>query len=61
MSVTMKNFALLWTDPAGVPRASRVSYDDASAKRREEELLASGASRVEIVAVKPGELPEPRA
>lgn len=61
MTITMKSYALTWTDPDGTPRASAVSYDQASADHRKVELEKAGATSIEIVAIKPGELPEPRA
>lgn len=61
MPITMKSFALTWTDADGVPRASAVSYDQASADHRKAELEKAGATSIEIVPIKPGELPEPRA
>ncbi|MER6182976.1 hypothetical protein [Streptomyces sp. NPDC001652] len=61
MTITMQSFALTWTGPDGVPRASAVSYDKTSADHRKSELEKSGATSIEIVEIKPGELPEPRA
>ncbi|MBL3664564.1 hypothetical protein JL475_00690 [Streptomyces sp. M2CJ-2] len=61
MTTTMQNYSLTWTDPDGVPQASAVAYDQPSADRRKTELEAAGCTGVEIVAVRPGELPEPRA
>jgi hypothetical protein len=60
MPITMKSFAFTWTDADGVPRASAVSYDQKSAEHRKGELEKAGATDIEIVPVKPGELPEPR-
>ncbi|MER6789704.1 hypothetical protein ABT330_34700 [Streptomyces sp. NPDC000658] len=59
MTSAMQNFGLLWTDPDGTPQASAGSYDKRSAKHRRTELKAVGCTRVEIVPVKPGEVPEP--
>lgn len=56
----MQNYGLTWTDPDGVHRASAVAYDEASAGQRRDELAAAKATDVEIVPVKPGELPEPK-
>lgn len=56
---TMPNYGLTWTDPTGTPRASAVAYDEPSAQHRKATLEATGCTAVEIVAVKPGELPEP--
>jgi hypothetical protein len=56
----MQNFALLWTDPDGRPRASAVAYDKTSADERRAELEDAGCTDIEIVSVKPGQLPEPR-
>lgn len=60
MTITMKNYGLTWTDPDGVPHASVVSYDKASAEQRKAELEAGGCTDVRIVETKPGELLEPR-
>lgn len=57
----MKNYALTWTDPAGTPRASAVAYNQSSADERKAELEDAGCTDIEIVVVKPGQLPEPRA
>jgi hypothetical protein len=57
----MKNYALTWTDTTGTPRASAVAYDEKSADKRRRELEDAGCTDIEIVEVKPGELPEPRA
>ena len=61
MAITMTNYGLTWTDPDGTPRAASVSYDKASAEQRKQELEAAGCTQVEIVEIKPGELPEPQA
>lgn len=61
MTISMRSFALTWTDADGVPRASAVSYDQASAEQRRDELVAAKATDIEIVPVRPGELPEPKA
>jgi hypothetical protein len=60
MTITMQNYGLTWTDPEGIPRASAVSYDQASAGHRKAELEKAGATDIEITPIKPGELPEPR-
>ena len=60
MTITMQSFALTWTDPDGTPQASAVAYDETSAERRRKELEAAGCTSIEIVPVKPGQLPEPR-
>lgn len=60
MTITMQNYGLTWTDPDGVRRASAVAYDEASAGQRRDELETAKATDVEIVPVKPGELPEPK-
>lgn len=60
MTITMTNYGLTWTDPDGTHRAAAVAYDEASAGQRKAELEAGGATDVEIVAVKPGVLPEPK-
>jgi hypothetical protein len=57
---TMQNYGLTWTDPTGTPRASAVAYDARSAQHRKGVLESDGCTSVEIVAVKTGELPEPR-
>ncbi|MFB7244670.1 hypothetical protein ACFCYX_19680 [Streptomyces populi] len=56
----MKNYSLTWTDPDGTPRAAAVSYDQASADDRKARLEAAGATDVEIVETKPGELLNPK-
>lgn len=61
MTITMKSYGITWTDPDGTPRAAAVSYDQASADDRKAELEKAGATDVEIVPVKPGELPVPKA
>jgi hypothetical protein len=61
MTIIMHSYGLTWTDADGVPRASAVSYDRASAEHREGELEKAGATDIEILPIKPGELPEPRA
>ncbi|MER5376240.1 hypothetical protein [Streptomyces sp. NPDC002553] len=58
--ITMQNYGLTWTDPTGTPRASAVAYDEPSAQYRKAVLESVGCTSVEIVAVRPGELPEPR-
>ncbi|WP_407109552.1 hypothetical protein ACE1N8_00045 [Streptomyces sp. DSM 116494] len=58
--ITMQNYGLTWTDPTGTPRASAVAYDKPSAQDRKADLESVGCTSVEIVAVRPGELPEPR-
>lgn len=61
MTITMKSYGITWTDPDGTPRAAAVSYDQASAGDRKAELEKAGAKDIEIVPVKPGELPAPKA
>ena len=61
MTITMQSYGFTWTDPDGTRRASAVAYDQVSADRRETELKDAGATDVERVPVKPGELPAPRA
>ncbi|MFE4089064.1 hypothetical protein [Streptomyces sp. YIM B13502] len=58
--ITMQNYCLTWTDSIGTPRSSAVAYDEPSAQDRKAALESSGCTSVEIVAVRPGELPEPR-
>jgi hypothetical protein len=60
MATTMQSYGFTWTDPDGTPRASAVSYDHASSERRRAELVKTGATDIEKVSVKPGELPTPR-
>ncbi|MFS4103734.1 hypothetical protein [Streptomyces sp. PD-S100-1] len=59
--MTMQHYGFTWTDPDGTPRASAVAYDRTSANHRRKELEAAGATDIEEVAVKPGELPKPKA
>lgn len=57
----MKNYGITWTDPAGVRRASSVSYDKTSASHRKQRLedeLGKDAADVKIVELKPGERPK---
>jgi hypothetical protein len=61
MTITMQNYGLTWTDADGTRRASAVAYDKGSGEQRKADLEKGGATEVEIVAVKPGELPEPKA
>ncbi|CAM5514315.1 MULTISPECIES: hypothetical protein [Streptomyces] len=56
----MRSYGFTWTDPDGTARASAVAYDEVSASRRRDELEKAGASDIERVEVKPGELPAPR-
>ncbi|MFD5814808.1 hypothetical protein [Streptomyces sp. NPDC127038] len=58
MAITMQNFGLTWTDPDGTPCAAAVAYDKASAEDRKARLEAGGATHVEIIETKPGELPK---
>lgn len=60
MTITMRSYSFTWTDPDGTPCAPAVAYDEASADRRRDELEKTGASDIERVDVKPGELPAPR-
>lgn len=57
MPITMQSYSFTWTDPDGTPRASAVAYDRISADRRRKELEKAGATGIDEVAVKPGELP----
>ncbi|MFJ4622330.1 hypothetical protein [Streptomyces sp. NPDC088812] len=61
MTITMQNYALTWTSADGIPRASAVAYDEPTAALRRTELAAAGCTDVEIVPVRPGVLPDPRA
>ncbi|MFF8100211.1 hypothetical protein ACF07S_10605 [Streptomyces sp. NPDC016640] len=56
----MQSYAFTWTSPDGQPRASAVAYDKPSADRRRTELEDAGCTDIQIVPVKPGELPQPR-
>ncbi|MFJ5294480.1 hypothetical protein [Streptomyces sp. NPDC088348] len=60
MAITMINYVLTWTDPDGVPRASGVGYDKASAGHQQEKLEREGCTHVEITEAKPGVLPTPK-
>ncbi|MER7720848.1 hypothetical protein ABTX99_28550 [Streptomyces flaveolus] len=60
MTITMRSYGFTWTDADGTPRASAVVYDEISADRRREDLEKAGATGIERVDVKPGELPTPR-
>ncbi|MEU1192017.1 hypothetical protein [Streptomyces sp. NPDC005859] len=59
MTTATHHYALVWTDRDGVPQASAGRYDKPAAKRRRKALKETGCTRVEIVPVRPGELPEP--
>ncbi|POX58608.1 hypothetical protein C3492_36745 [Streptomyces sp. Ru62] len=48
---------ITWTDADGTPRAAAVAYDEVCAGRRRDELQKVGATDIERVDVKPGELP----
>lgn len=58
----MKNYGITWTDADGTRRASGVSYDKPSADDRKKQIEAevgdAEAAAVDIVEVKPGELPQ---
>ncbi|MFK4122884.1 hypothetical protein [Streptomyces longwoodensis] len=58
--ITMQSYGLTWADPTGRPRTSAVAYDEPSAQHRKAALEGAGCTSVEIVPVRPGELPEPR-
>lgn len=60
MAITMQSYSFTWTDPDGIPRASAVAYDRASADRRRGELEKAGATDIDEVPVAPGELPVAR-
>ncbi|MFF1604209.1 hypothetical protein ACFVYV_43490 [Streptomyces mirabilis] len=60
MAITMENFGLTWTDPDGTARTSGVSYDQANASHRKQELEDAHAEDVEIVETKPGERLQPK-
>ncbi|MFI1414974.1 hypothetical protein ACH4Y0_34345 [Streptomyces sp. NPDC020707] len=60
MPITMKNFGLTWTDPAGKAWASGVSYDKASAENRQARLVAERCKDVEIIETEPGQVLQPR-
>ncbi|MEU4172642.1 hypothetical protein AB0F46_37865 [Streptomyces sp. NPDC026665] len=59
MSTVKRRYSLTWTDPDGAPQAAAGRYDKRSATRRRRALEAVGCTRVEVVVVEPGELPEP--
>ncbi|MGW8485446.1 hypothetical protein [Streptomyces sp. NPDC055886] len=59
MPITMRNFALTWTDSTGKTRASSVAYDKGSANSRKTELEAGGHTDVKVVPIMPGKLPQP--
>ncbi|MFF3505373.1 hypothetical protein [Streptomyces sp. NPDC003247] len=61
MTITMQNYGLTWTSADGIPRASAVAYDEPTAGQRQTELENAGCTDVEIVPVRPGVLPRPRA
>lgn len=57
----MQNYALTWTDPDGTPRSSAVAYDKTSGERQAQNLRDAHCTDVELVEVKPGQLPQPKA
>lgn len=59
MTINMTNYGLTWTDPDGKPQASAVAYDKSSGEEQKKVLEDAGCADVEIVEVKPGQLPEP--
>ncbi|WP_405576514.1 hypothetical protein [Streptomyces sp. NBC_01092] len=61
MTITMRNFALTWTDLDGTLRASAVAHDMKTAEQRRAELETAGAADREIVPAGPGRLPDPKA
>lgn len=61
MTITMQNYGLTWTSPTGESGASAVAYDQPTAEKRKTELETAGCTGVEIVPVRPGQLPDPRA
>ncbi|WP_340375950.1 hypothetical protein U5640_12785 [Streptomyces sp. SS7] len=61
MTINMINFGLTWTDPEGVHRASAVAYDAASGERQKQRLEDAGCTDVELVEVRPGQLPQSKA
>jgi hypothetical protein len=61
MTTMMQNYALTWTDADGRARASAVAYDKPSVEREKAALKEAGATDIEVVPVKPGELPKPKA
>lgn len=61
MTITMKNYGLTWTAIDGTRCSSAVAYDEPSGKRRKQELEDGLCKDVQLVEVKPGQLPEPAA
>ncbi|GGN46043.1 hypothetical protein [Streptomyces fuscichromogenes] len=61
MAINMINHALTWTDPGGVHHASAVAYDKVSGERQKQRLKDARCTDVELVEVRPGELPQPKA
>ncbi|MEU8648150.1 hypothetical protein AB0C91_40400 [Streptomyces sp. NPDC048674] len=59
MKPTKHRYSLKWTDPDGVPQAAAGHYDKRAATKRRRALKSVGCTRVEVVVVEPGELPEP--
>ncbi|MFZ3562874.1 hypothetical protein ACOKM5_43865 [Streptomyces sp. BH097] len=57
MAITMENYGITWTDAEGRPHAAATAYDERSAQQRRDRLEADGCTNVEILKVKPGELP----
>jgi hypothetical protein len=61
MTTTMISYGLTWTDPDGKHRASAVAYDKVAGERRQQKLCDDGCTDIELVQVRPGQLPEPTA
>ena len=59
MKSTKHHYSLTWSDLDGVPQAAAGRYDKRAAAKRRRALQAVGRTRVQVVVVKPGELPEP--
>ncbi|MFD9005046.1 hypothetical protein ACFV0T_29520 [Streptomyces sp. NPDC059582] len=58
MTTATQRYGLVWTDREGVSQVSAGRFDKPAAKRRRKALKETGCTRVEIVAVRPGEVPE---
>ncbi|MER5603696.1 hypothetical protein [Streptomyces sp. NPDC002265] len=61
MTVAVQRYGLVWRDLEGVSQVSAGCFDRPAARRRKKALKETGCTRVEIIEVGPGELPEPAA
>ncbi|MFC8248551.1 hypothetical protein [Streptomyces chartreusis] len=58
MTTARRRYGLTWTDPDGAAQASAGIFDKSAAIRRQRALKAAGCTRVKVVKVHQGELPQ---